>query len=101
MASETALVVNRCNSASETNVLDLSDCHNLPMAVYMLTSSFNTSITTVDLSKNNLTTIPGKILSTFPNISLLDISKNKIPEEKQDELKSTYATTYPKCRINF
>lgn len=103
MASETALVVNRCNSASESNVLDLSNCrlNNLPMAVYMLTSSFNTTITSVDLSNNNLTTIPAKVLTNFPNIASLDISENKIPEEKQDELKLIYAKTYPKCQINF
>ena len=64
MASETAEVVNRCDAAKASSVLDLSHCKltAVPQAVFFLLKS--TALEEVDLSWNELKKLSPKVGSS-------------------------------------
>ncbi|CAK8698056.1 unnamed protein product [Clavelina lepadiformis] len=66
MAQEAALVAKRCQEAKETGIVNLSNCglKDIPQALYFFVK--NTDVTKLDISNNQLTRVPAKILKAFP-----------------------------------
>ncbi|XP_041363472.1 leucine-rich repeat protein SHOC-2-like [Gigantopelta aegis] len=75
---EVTKVVIKCNQAKEDGRLDLSDCQltQIPDAIYILVRS--TTIEVCNLSRNLLRQIPPKVGTTFPNITVLHLSGNRL-----------------------
>jgi len=95
MAQEAAKVARACTDASETNILNLSNCSlkQIPMAVYLMTKSSAETITKVDLSNNELKTIPDKIFSHFHAASEIDLSGNgQISEASKEKILNCFGT---------
>ena len=95
MANEAAKVARLCLEASETNILDLSDCalKAIPMAVYMMTNSCVETITKVDLSNNHLKKIPDKIFSHFHKAEKIVLGPgNEFSEEYKKQLIDCWQT---------
>ncbi|XP_058823337.1 leucine-rich repeat-containing protein 20 isoform X2 [Topomyia yanbarensis] len=87
MASIVAKVVTRCEEASETKKLNLSECEliQVPDAVYHLMR--HTELKTCDLSGNVITKISPKFALKFNLITDLNLSHNqmaKLPDELAD-----------------
>ncbi|XP_058447311.1 leucine-rich repeat-containing protein 20 isoform X2 [Malaya genurostris] len=87
MASLVAKVVTRCEEASETKKLNLSECEliQVPDAVYHLMR--HTELKTCDLSGNVITKISPKFAIKFSLITDLNLSHNqmaKLPDELAD-----------------
>ncbi|XP_055295373.1 leucine-rich repeat-containing protein 20 isoform X3 [Sitodiplosis mosellana] len=87
MANQVVQVVVRCETASETAHLDLSECQlvQVPDAVYHLMR--NTELKTCDLSSNVIKKIPPKFAMKFSLITDLNLSLNqlnKLPDELAD-----------------
>ncbi|CAG7729961.1 unnamed protein product [Allacma fusca] len=84
MASGVTRVIERCDAAIETEVLDLSECQliQIPDAVFHLMR--NTTVKICNISFNVITKIPPKLGSKFSTLTELIIANNKIsklPEE--------------------
>ncbi|KAG8322902.1 leucine-rich repeat-containing protein 20 isoform X2 [Homalodisca vitripennis] len=87
MASAVTRVVHRCESAQETQQLDLSECQlmQVPDAVYHLMR--HTELKGCNLSSNVITKIPPKFAVKFSLITNLNLSHNqmsKLPDELAD-----------------
>uniref|UniRef100_A0A182NRK0 Leucine-rich repeat-containing protein 20 n=1 Tax=Anopheles dirus TaxID=7168 RepID=A0A182NRK0_9DIPT len=87
MASIVAKVVNRCEEAVETKILNLSECEliQVPDAVYHLMR--HTELKTCDLSSNVITKISPKFAVKFSFITDLNLSHNqmaRLPDELAD-----------------
>ncbi|XP_071495377.1 leucine-rich repeat-containing protein 20-like [Diadema antillarum] len=85
MAAEAVTrVVLRCEKAQEDKHLDLSSCllEAVPQAVYHLMR--HTELVSCDLSDNALTVMSKKLPINFPQVTVMNVSHNKIekiPEE--------------------
>ncbi|XP_021707263.1 leucine-rich repeat-containing protein 20 isoform X2 [Aedes aegypti] len=87
MASQVAKVVTRCEEATESKQLNLSECEliQVPDAVYHLMR--HTELKTCDLSGNVITKISPKFAVKFSLITELNLSHNqmaKLPDELAD-----------------
>ncbi|XP_065199837.1 leucine-rich repeat-containing protein 20 isoform X2 [Planococcus citri] len=87
MAQAVTRVVHRCEDATETDYLDLSECQlmQVPDAVYHLMR--HTELKRCNLSSNSITKIPPKFAVNFSLISELNLSHNqmsKLPNELED-----------------
>lgn len=95
MANEAAKVARLCTEASDTKILDLSNCKlkNIPMAIYMMTNSFKDDIIKVNLSNNNLKKIPDKIFSHFHQAGEIVVGPgNEFSEDYKTELINCWET---------
>ncbi|KAK7580696.1 hypothetical protein V9T40_001325 [Parthenolecanium corni] len=87
MAHAVTKVIHRCESASESENLDLSECQlmQVPDAVYHLMR--HTELKSCNLSGNSITKIPPKFAVNFNLISELNLSHNqmaKLPDELEE-----------------
>uniref|UniRef100_A0A336LJ76 CSON005652 protein n=1 Tax=Culicoides sonorensis TaxID=179676 RepID=A0A336LJ76_CULSO len=89
MARQVVNVIIKCEEASESKHLDLSECQliQVPDAVYHLMR--HTELTTCDLSSNVITKISPKFVLKFSLLTDLNLSHNqmsKLPDELSDLL---------------
>merc|ERR1711931_308644 len=69
-----------CSSrrSSENEVLNISDCGllQIPQAFYMLSNSYSDNVLNLNISNNQLKTLPDKIFTHFKNLKTLNLSGN-------------------------